>query len=86
LIRIVSERLTSSRIKYQDITGEKHEETCSGMLSRVLQHEIDHLNGVLFIDRISPIKRKLLAKKLKNIAEESKLEPQVPAEIVKGGL
>jgi len=38
------------------------------MLARVLQHEIDHLNGVLFIDHLSPIKRSLLSKKLKALA------------------
>jgi peptide deformylase len=38
-----------------------------GLLSRVLAHEIDHLNGVLFIDHLSSIKRKLLSKKLKKL-------------------
>jgi peptide deformylase len=39
-----------------------------GFLSRVLAHEIDHLNGVLFIDHLSSIKRKLLSKKLKKLS------------------
>jgi peptide deformylase len=39
-----------------------------GLLSRVLAHEIDHLNGVLFIDHLSTIKRKLLSKKLKKLS------------------
>ena len=59
-------------IKYFDLEGKEHTETCDGMLARVLQHEIDHLNGVLFIDRISSIKRQLLAKRLKQIALEAK--------------
>ncbi len=74
------------RLRYTDLNGKEHEETCDGMLARVLQHEIDHLNGILFVDRISPIKRKLLAKKLRKIAEEGKLEPKVPVENVKGGI
>lgn len=37
----------------------------SGLLARVLQHEVDHLNGVLFVDRVSPLKRKMLLKKWK---------------------
>lgn len=37
----------------------------SGLLARVLQHEVDHLNGILFIDRVSPLKRKMLLKKWK---------------------
>ncbi len=66
------------KIKYQDLDGLEHEEECSGMLARVLQHEVDHLNGVLFIDRISQIKRKLLSKKLKAIVAQSKEEAAVP--------
>ncbi len=61
-------RPDSIHIKYKDLTGTEHEEKCEGLLARVLQHELDHLNGILFIDRISPIKRKLLSKKLKKIA------------------
>jgi len=40
-----------------------------GFLSRVLAHEIDHLNGILFIDHLSSIKRKLLSKKLKKLSD-----------------
>jgi peptide deformylase len=39
-----------------------------GLLSRVLAHEIDHLNGILFVDRLSSIKRKLLSRKLKKLS------------------
>jgi peptide deformylase len=39
-----------------------------GVLSRVLAHEIDHLNGILFIDHLSSIKRKLLSRKLKKLS------------------
>jgi peptide deformylase len=39
-----------------------------GLLSRVLAHEIDHLNGILFIDRLSSLKRKLLSRKLKKLS------------------
>ena len=47
-------------LKYQDKEGKKYIEKFSGWKSRVLQHEIDHLNGILFVDRISPVKQKLL--------------------------
>lgn len=47
-------------LKYQDVEGKKHIEEFFGWKSRVLQHEIDHLNGILFVDRISPVKQKLL--------------------------
>lgn len=58
------------RIKYRDLSGREYEEEVDGLLARVLQHEIDHLDGVLFVDRIAPIKRKLLSKKLKKLATE----------------
>ena len=47
-------------LKFQDETGELFTEEFSGWLSRILQHEIDHLNGILFVDRISPVRRNLL--------------------------
>jgi peptide deformylase len=48
------------QLKYRDENGKKHSENFSGWKARVLQHEIDHLNGILFVDHISPIKQKLL--------------------------
>ncbi len=41
-----------------------------GMLSRCLQHEVDHLDGVLFIDRLSPIKRTMVLRKYRKLAEK----------------
>ena len=64
-------RPESITVTYQDEAGVEHTEKCEGMLARVLQHEIDHLNGILFIDRLGPMKRKLLTKKLRKLAEES---------------
>jgi peptide deformylase len=73
---VTEEVLRKERIlvRYQDLTGGAHEHECDGMLSRVLQHEIDHLNGIFFIDRISAVRRNLLNKKLKAIAEEARNE------------
>jgi peptide deformylase len=61
-------------VRYQDLAGALHEQECDGTLARVLQHEVDHLNGVFFVDRLSALKRKLLNKKLKAIAEEAAAE------------
>ena len=55
---------------YQNIDGEQREERFDGLLARILQHEIDHLNGVLFVDRVSPLKKQLLKKELRAIADE----------------
>ena len=58
------ERPATCRVKWLDETGTAHEETLDGLLSTAMQHEIDHLNGVLFIDHISRLKRQMLLKKL----------------------
>lgn len=47
-------RYQTIKVKYQNITGETIEETVSGFYARVLQHEIDHLNGLLITDRLTP--------------------------------
>ncbi|MBN1293361.1 MAG: peptide deformylase [Candidatus Latescibacteria bacterium] len=56
-------------VHYTDVNGEEHKIDTDGMLARVIQHEIDHLEGILFVDRISSVKRTFLAKTLKSIAE-----------------
>jgi peptide deformylase len=52
------------RVKWLDETGAAHEEDFDGLLSTCMQHEIDHLDGVLFIDHISRLKRDMVLKKL----------------------
>lgn len=47
-------------LRYQSIDGEEKTEVFDDWISRVLQHEIDHLNGILFTDYLSPVKQKLL--------------------------
>ena len=56
-------------IEYQDEQFEKHSETLSGLAARIFQHEYDHIEGVLFTDRISSLKKRLLKKKLENISK-----------------
>jgi peptide deformylase len=60
------------RVRFQDEEGEKHEEEFHRLWSRVLQHEIDHLDGKLFVDYLSPMRRALILKRLKELARESK--------------
>jgi peptide deformylase len=54
-------------VRAQQVTGEPITIEANGTLARVLDHELDHLDGVLFIDRLSPLKRKLLSKKLSSL-------------------
>lgn len=56
------------RIKYLDENFEEHEEEFEGFAGRIVQHEYDHLEGVLFIDYLSPLRKRLLKGKLNNIA------------------
>lgn len=52
-------------IQYQDRNGKQRQLRASGILSVAIQHENDHLDGILFIDRLSPLKRKLVKRRLK---------------------
>ena len=52
-------------VAYQDLQGQPHEFSTENRFAVVLQHEIDHLNGILFIDHLSPLKRSLYKKKVK---------------------
>jgi peptide deformylase len=61
-------RKSSLKIRYQNRKGEVLEEAFDGMNARVIQHEYDHIEGVLFIDHISAFKRQLLKGKLSNIS------------------
>ena len=56
-------------IEYFDETFEKHVETFEGLIARVIQHEYDHIEGVLFTDKLSSLKKRLLKKKLENISK-----------------
>ncbi|MCB8840115.1 peptide deformylase [Aurantimonas sp. VKM B-3413] len=57
------ERPATVTVRYLGLDGQMHEETADGILATCLQHEIDHLNGVLFIDHISKLKREMVVKK-----------------------
>ena len=54
-------------MRFKDLDSREHEIEAAGILSRVILHEIDHLNGVLFIDRLGAMKRKLLRGRLNKI-------------------
>lgn len=58
-------------VKYTDMDGKIHEIEDEDVLSRVLQHEIDHLDGVLFVDHLSTLAKLSIAKKLKEIEKKN---------------
>ena len=63
------ERPASVKVRYVDRDGKLQEQLAEGFLATVLQHEIDHLNGVLFIDYLSKLKRDRVIKKFVKIAK-----------------
>ncbi|MDD3798270.1 MAG: peptide deformylase [Novosphingobium sp.] len=61
------ERPARIRARWQDIDGNTHEEDMDGLLATCLQHEMDHLEGILFIDHLSRLKRNMALKKLEKL-------------------
>ena len=68
------ERPAECQISYIDYNGKKKEMKANGLLATCIQHEVDHLNGILFIDYLSKLKRDMIIKKLvKNKKELNKI-------------
>ena len=65
------ERPAQVKVKYLDLEGELHEIEANGLLSTCLQHEVDHLNGILFIDHLSRLKRERIIKKFTKVAKRA---------------
>ncbi len=62
-------RPAAVRVRYMDVDGKPHEVDAEGLLAACLQHEIDHLDGVLFVDHLSALKRNIM---LRRLAKEQK--------------
>ncbi|HKA75980.1 MAG TPA: peptide deformylase [Pseudolabrys sp.] len=65
------ERPRAVKVKYLDLDLKPQEIEAAGLLATCLQHEIDHINGVLFIDHISKLKRSMVMKKFKKAAKKT---------------
>jgi peptide deformylase len=65
------ERPAFVRVSYIDLEGKSHEIAASGLLGTALQHEIDHTNGILFIDHLSKLKRDRVLKKFVKVAKRA---------------
>jgi peptide deformylase len=66
-VRDIVVRPDAVTVEYEDLELRRHRIDADGLLARVLQHEIDHLSGVYFFERVSPVRRALLKNKLKKI-------------------
>ena len=69
-------RPAAIRVRYVDHENEIRQMEAEGLLATVIQHEMDHLEGVLFVDRISPLKRNIILRKL---AKTKRLADPAPA-------
>ena len=68
------ERFSKLLVRAQDLEGETLEFPAEDFFARVIQHEFDHLNGILFIDHLSPLKRALYKRRLKKLLHEQEKE------------
>jgi peptide deformylase len=69
-VRIELERAYRVTVKAQDLTGREVQHTFEGILARCILHEIDHMNGKLFIERLPAIKRLLVRSRLKELQKQ----------------
>jgi peptide deformylase len=65
------ERPAKVRLRFTDLDGKMHEEDAEGLFATCIQHEIDHLNGVLFVDYLSKLKRDRVMKKFSKAAKRA---------------
>jgi peptide deformylase len=70
-LKDIVERAHSVIVEGHDPEGNARRIEAEGLLARILQHEIDHLDGILFIDRLSPLKRKLLLAKWQKVKPDA---------------
>jgi peptide deformylase len=68
-IREEVERVERVRIRYYDVDWNLHDEIYTGIKARIIQHEYDHLEGILFTDKINPLRKRLINGKLQAIAK-----------------
>lgn len=65
-------RTDAIEVAYQDVRGAPHKLVCSGWFARVVQHEVDHLNGVLFIDHMEKRQRRQLESQIKRLKQQTR--------------
>ncbi|MEY3198380.1 MAG: hypothetical protein RJA13_338 [Bacteroidota bacterium] len=74
------------QVSYYDENWNFHEESFEGYAARIIQHEYDHIDGILFTDHLSPLKRRLLTKRLQNISKgDVKVDYKMKFPVVKRG-
>ncbi|MFQ6017294.1 MAG: peptide deformylase [Kiloniellaceae bacterium] len=75
-------RPAAIRVRYLDEAGELRERAADGLLATCIQHEMDHLEGILFVDHLSALKRKMILRKLLKAKKAGKAVPADPAHVL----
>jgi peptide deformylase len=70
------ERAAKVTVKFLDVDGKEQTLECEGLLAIAVQHETDHLNGIVYVDHVSTLKRELIRKKMKRLKSEKRPEPR----------
>lgn len=73
------ERAATVTVRYLDPEGREQTLRCEGLLAIAVQHEVDHLEGVVFVDHLSALKRELIRKRMKRLKTEREAERRQPA-------
>ena len=76
------ERPAAVTVRYVDRDGKQQEMVAEGLMATCLQHEIDHLNGVLFIDHISKLKRDMVVRKFRKLSRDKDKPASAPSRMV----
>ena len=76
------ERKPVIHLRYMDEQWVEHTETFEGINARIIQHEYDHIEGILFIDRMKPLKRRMINRKLEKI-KKGEVDVDHPMRFVK---
>jgi peptide deformylase len=70
------DRAAICTVRYLDENGKEHTKRCEGLLAIAVQHETDHLQGTVFVDHISTLKRELIRKRMKRLKAEREAEAE----------
>ncbi len=72
-------RAAKVKVRFTDVAGKEQEMVCEGLLAIAVQHETDHLDGVVFVDKLSALKRELIKKRMKRYKAERAEEDRASA-------
>ena len=65
-------------VKFLDVEGQEQTLRCDGLLAIAVQHEVDHLDGIVYVDHVSTLKREIIRKRMKRLKSEKPARPEPP--------